>query len=274
MEPQNSAVETTEGFKESHVFFKLNKQVYGIRTEFVLEMVILKNVTPVPQAPDFIRGVINLRGTVLPVMDLRARFHMPGVFDEVNGVVDILKQRKQDHINWLQELRASVEEEREFNLQVDPHKCAFGKWYDSYQADNSLLRMQLNKFDTPHKKIHGLAADVQKLVASGQKAKALAFIDNAWDTELAQMVRLFDETDHVVRSNTKEIVLVTKGRDGLMGLLVDSVLDLQNISQESVEKEWTTKKQAASAEFIYGLARVGEEVRILIEYDRLWQDQQ
>lgn len=59
------------------VVFTLRDQVYGIGIESVLEIIRMESVTAVPGTPEFVEGVINLRGKVIPVMDLCKRFKMP-----------------------------------------------------------------------------------------------------------------------------------------------------------------------------------------------------
>ena len=54
--------------------FQLSDDVYAIDIIRIREIIEYANVTPVPMMPDFISGVINLRGAVVPVVDLRARF--------------------------------------------------------------------------------------------------------------------------------------------------------------------------------------------------------
>ena len=54
--------------------FSLQPESYGIDVLKVREIIRLTNITTVPQMPDYIKGVINLRGKIIPVMDLRLRF--------------------------------------------------------------------------------------------------------------------------------------------------------------------------------------------------------
>jgi purine-binding chemotaxis protein CheW len=53
------------------VSFKLDEKEYGLKIEYVKEVIRFKKITRVPGAPPFIRGVINLRGNIVPVIDLR-----------------------------------------------------------------------------------------------------------------------------------------------------------------------------------------------------------
>lgn len=72
--------------------FELGKESYGIEIRYVTEIIGLQPVTEVPELPDYMKGIINLRGKIIPVMDVRLRFNKP--FREYNDrtciiVVDI-----------------------------------------------------------------------------------------------------------------------------------------------------------------------------------------
>jgi purine-binding chemotaxis protein CheW len=59
------------------VVFSLANETYGIATEFAKEVQPLRDVTPVPCTPDFCIGVINIRGSIYPVIDIRGFFGVP-----------------------------------------------------------------------------------------------------------------------------------------------------------------------------------------------------
>jgi purine-binding chemotaxis protein CheW len=56
------------------VSFRLAQEEYGIEITKVQEIILMGEITRVPQTPDFIKGLINLRNTVIPIVDLRLRF--------------------------------------------------------------------------------------------------------------------------------------------------------------------------------------------------------
>jgi len=62
-----------------YVVFKLNNESYGLLIEYVQTIEKLIEITRVPSAPYYISGVINLRGDVIPVVDLRKRFQLENV---------------------------------------------------------------------------------------------------------------------------------------------------------------------------------------------------
>ena len=73
-ERKSSGVNRVAG---KYLTFNLQNESYGIDVLKVREIIRLTSITAVPQLPSHIRGVINLRGKIIPVMDLRARFDFP-----------------------------------------------------------------------------------------------------------------------------------------------------------------------------------------------------
>lgn len=63
--------------KDKFLTFRLGKEEYGIEIQHVSEIIGMMPTTDVPDMPDFVRGVINLRGQIIPVIDVRLRFQMP-----------------------------------------------------------------------------------------------------------------------------------------------------------------------------------------------------
>ena len=59
------------------VSFKLGDEMYGIEITKIREIILVGEITQVPETPHYIKGLINLRSTVIPVIDLRARFSLP-----------------------------------------------------------------------------------------------------------------------------------------------------------------------------------------------------
>lgn len=62
--------------EEQMVVFSLGTEAYGIDIFRVNEIIRLREITPIPKTAGYIRGLVNLRGKTIPVVDLRARFHL------------------------------------------------------------------------------------------------------------------------------------------------------------------------------------------------------
>jgi len=70
-----------------HLTVVLGEETFGIAVIQVREIIRMQKITPVPQMPDFVKGVINLRGRVIPVIDLRMKFNLRADLGERTCVV-------------------------------------------------------------------------------------------------------------------------------------------------------------------------------------------
>jgi len=78
----NDAVEKVVGMDEDtqkgrFLTFSLGNESYGIEIMYVTEIIGIQAITEIPELPEYINGIINLRGKIIPVMDVRLRFKKP-----------------------------------------------------------------------------------------------------------------------------------------------------------------------------------------------------
>ena len=65
--------------KGKFLTFALDKEEYGIEISYVTEIIGIQSITVVPELPDYVKGIINLRGKIIPVIDVRLRFKKPAI---------------------------------------------------------------------------------------------------------------------------------------------------------------------------------------------------
>jgi purine-binding chemotaxis protein CheW len=93
-----------------YLTFKLSDEVFALDIAKVREVLDFTTVTRVPRTPGFMRGVINLRGSVVPVVDLRLKFGMPKTENGVNTCVIITEVTVDGDTTVLGALADSVQE--------------------------------------------------------------------------------------------------------------------------------------------------------------------
>lgn len=74
----------------SYLSFKLGEEVFAANAGKVLNILELSRITEVPMAPAYMKGIINLRGTILPVVDLRLKFGMSPTVETANTCIVVL----------------------------------------------------------------------------------------------------------------------------------------------------------------------------------------
>jgi len=82
-----------------YLTFSLNEEEYGIGILKVREIIGMMPITSVPQTPEFVKGVINLRGKVIPVVDLRLKFGMPPLdYNERTSIIVVEVRGQSGHV--------------------------------------------------------------------------------------------------------------------------------------------------------------------------------
>jgi purine-binding chemotaxis protein CheW len=91
----NQARPQSERESQQYLTFTLGEEYYGIGLLQVQEIKGYSPVTPVPNAPAFIKGVMNLRGSIVPVLDLRARLGLPALeYNRFHVIVVVMIQNR------------------------------------------------------------------------------------------------------------------------------------------------------------------------------------
>ena len=93
-----------------YLTFKLADEVFAFDVAKVREILELVSITKVPQTPNFMRGVINLRGSVVPVIDLRLNFGMQCTENTVNTCIIVVEVKLEGETIVLGVLADSVQE--------------------------------------------------------------------------------------------------------------------------------------------------------------------
>jgi purine-binding chemotaxis protein CheW len=111
--------------KDKYLSFKLGNESYGIEIKYVTEIIGLQPFTEVPELPEYIRGIINLRGKIIPVMDVRLRFKKD--FNEYNDRTCIVVIDINDiNLGLIVDRVADVHTIQDTNIVPPPDMCVSG----------------------------------------------------------------------------------------------------------------------------------------------------
>ena len=217
----------------------------------------MPEVTAIPHSPPEIRGVIDVRNVVIPLLDLRVQFGLPSFLQEAQETVQLLNDREQDHKNWIAELLASVDAKRPFTLARNPHQCKFGKWYDAYKPENQSVAFLSvwHALDKPHCRIHAIADKVCDLAAKGDYAAARDIITATRNTDLQEIIRLFSEVRTMLRETTREVAIVLGQADHRLAVCADGIVAIETLDPETIQPFSELFNNACNAELTPYVAR-------------------
>ncbi|HVD97480.1 MAG TPA: chemotaxis protein CheW [Cytophagaceae bacterium] len=118
---------------ESFLTFKLGEEVFAVKVEKVMEIQELKQITKVPKTPSYMKGVVNLRGNVLPVIDTRIKFGLSQIVETVNTCILVLKIEMENDFILLGLLVDSVQEVLELPAsQINPPPSIGSKYKSDF----------------------------------------------------------------------------------------------------------------------------------------------
>ncbi len=104
-----------------YLTFRLGDEVFGLDVGKVREILDMTTITKIPRTPEFLRGVINLRGNVVPVVDMRLKFGLPTVEKTVDTCIVVTEVTLENETTVLGALVDSVQEVFELEPgQIEP----------------------------------------------------------------------------------------------------------------------------------------------------------
>jgi len=167
--------------------------------------------------------ILTLIVSVITFFGLSRIAHNAGNLKTYDTLSEEIVQREVDHLSWVNNLRASLMDNKstKVNVEIDPHKCKFGKWYygdDKQKAEAMLssLKEPLNSIEDPHKRLHESANKIEEALQRGDRGKSYEIFSaetvpalNKVREDLKSIVELSKqgaaEADKTMKASTKTI---------------------------------------------------------------------
>lgn len=135
----------------NYITFKLGHELFAIDVDHVREVLEISRITNVPTAPAYMRGVVNVRGKAIPVVDLRLRFGLPKETDTVNSRIVVLELDLEGETVVLGGIADSVHEVIEIEpANIDPPPQIAMRWRSEFiqgmarRADEFIIVLDVN----------------------------------------------------------------------------------------------------------------------------------
>jgi chemotaxis signal transduction protein len=250
-----------------YLVFSAAEQLFALPAHDLLRIMDAPVCTSIPLTEAHVRGVIDVAGETIPLLDLRLRLGHRSLPAEMDDLVALIAARRQDHVNWLTKLKAAVEQDQEITVQTDPHMCKFGLWYDRFQTNSSNFAGYMKRFDGPHKAVHNVAIRAKELMQSGRTAQAKGLIHETENTVLEGLLKLFDGFEAQLKLHTHEYAVVLKRPTGTFALAVDALVVFDRFTE--LTSELPAILHDGQDRFVKGLGRmtIGSALRDVLILD-------
>lgn len=213
--------------------FFVEDMMFGLNVENVL--MLGQDVNDIQRLPVEERGfcgVTKFQGTVVPVLDFAHRLGIPSGIDCKSELLDILTQREQEHVEWINALENSIKTGAAFTKATNPKECAFGKWYSKFETRDETLQELLTSFDEPHNAIHALGEELISLRDNGKETEALEILAHTRVTTLRRLRALFSRARDQISSGMRQVLLFVTfdGKTPRYALMIDEINDVMSYS--------------------------------------------
>lgn len=203
------------------IIFDLNQQLYAISTDMVTGIAQMPFITSVAGAPETYLGVANIRGEVVPILDLKKLLKLSSGKEETKRLTETLEFKKKGAEIYLKELRRCIKEQDKFSATND----LFGEDIDlGYAHEQSEISAAARNIQQVQKDLVLLSIKVNSDKAAAAKA----------ESECSKLIHTIDSTIAFINNESSKLVItLTNDPDSsstCMGFVVDSVRAVDSIN--------------------------------------------
>jgi len=246
--------------------FNLNKSFFALSCENITSIAILpKGITKPVLTPPYIRGLLDMRGEFIPLLDMRNLFGFPTLGSEFDNFKEAKAAAVGAHQAWVDELTRSVEKGGIFTGELDPTKCTFGKWLATFNSCNNVINSHLRKINVPHRELHQAGTKIVELQKQSQSAERSKNIMECLEkvTQIsapAVFSTLVKIEEDWLEAHREMVIIFTYG-DKKIGLIVDEV---QSVEKLEILNQEVSRDMQGIAHFFTSIARSTKSDKIII----------
>lgn len=256
------------------VTFLLSDEEYSFPIQIVKEVLRVGNITKVPKAPDFVKGVLTVRNSVLPIIDVRQLFEMESITDGLNNEFDLMEHQKKQ---WLGELERCLVTGEVFKENLNHEESLLGKWIEHFRTVSLEIGEVIQELRYMNLKIH---ENTTQLLNQRKKLKQDDLLKQ-FEVDVKQLYEQltakFQDLRQVVKIGIVEDqrIMVVDMNQTSVGLLVDRVQQVLRIPNEIMETPPTVLGTEKS-KVLKSIAKIdnGQRIILLLDEEQLLDRQE
>ncbi|GAA5315723.1 MAG: hypothetical protein AseanaTS_09280 [Candidatus Pelagadaptatus aseana] len=241
----------------SYITFRAGGTQYALPTSQV-RYIAARDTLSIRETPNQqgqANQLFDYQGITVPLYRFNELSSSHSQSDESAELVTLLSARRQDHIDWIDALEHSLKTGEPFTKATDPHKCAFGLWYDQYHPEDEELQIIMAAFDAPHKRIHSLAIELTEMSQAGNKEKALKVLAQERSSTLRQLLNHFEKATLRLEDMVKPVVLVLDSGQKVFAVEVEIISDIKHFE----DSDWMPDQGSFSESYYDGFFQSEQE---------------
>lgn len=219
----------------SYLTFHLSQAKYALPVDAIQYITTRDAIDPheIPRGESDPSRIFTFQDEQISLYNFSRLIGSASQIEECHALIEMLDQRKQDHIDWVEALESSLNSGSEFTHAKDSHQCAFGHWYDHYHTNDDELRAIMAQFNEPHKRIHSLAETLLSMTKNEDKIdEALRILNDERHSTLKQLFRLFGQAKSRLSDMLKPVVVILQANDRSYAVELDSIDQIMEFNDD------------------------------------------
>ena len=214
------------------IVFSIGTNRYALNIDNIQRIVQSIELTDIPNANEYIDGMMSYEGSVIKVLSFRKLIGLKTYQAELH---DLFSKLKIVHQEWMDELKASVENGSKFTKTVNPHNCELGVWLDSFNSYDDVVSGIFKDLIINHKHLHTYGGDVLEMYKIDEQAAINMFNTTIYDmfnVTMGNIDTFIDELDKV--SNSLQKLLIYESNDKVFAIKVDTIEDIAHVEEKNI----------------------------------------
>lgn len=228
MRGQATRVAEVDTLKQQFVTFRVQSKRYAVPIEAVAEMTQIHDVHPIAGAPSWILGMMRLRNSVVPVLDLRGRLGLPQLQQEIDAALADLALHRQRHID---DVLAPKQDAIGLGRVED---CPLRLWIQAREGDEGPVGSLLSRLRDPDQRLHALVESRHALESRSEHEEARRLLLRAENAELREMREACEGVARELRSRSKQMVVILRGLRENLGIAVDHIDSVASVDADQI----------------------------------------
>lgn len=226
--------EVVDTQKRQFVSFRVHSRRYGIPIESVAEMTQIHDFHPIAGTPSWILGMMQLRNSVVPILDLRIRLGLSRLEDELDAIECDLMRQQQEHVDWLRALEQACASGSGLDAENESLRCSLQSCLGALGEADDDRRATLERLREPDARLHTAVASCRSAQNRGDLEATRRALRRIRNEELRDLRESIDRVVREVRSRGRQMIIVLRGADESLGIAVDHIDSVTGVDVDQI----------------------------------------
>jgi len=216
------------------VTFMISSEEYAFPIHIVSEVLRVGNITKVPNAPEYVTGILNVRNSILPIIDNRKLFGLKSISEELLAEFNTIYNNGKQ---WFEELKHAIDNDHAFKQNLDVTKSRLGKWIEHFRTVSKEISEVIQELRYINIRLFENAKKTYEFSKKSNRENSRKMFVEQVQTVFEQLTGKFQELKEAVAKGIVEDqrIMVIEINNYPIGLMVDRVQQVLRVPKNIME---------------------------------------